>query len=147
MNQLRLYRVLVAAQIGLTLLSVLASARLQRTLPAPLQAYLQAQQDAPLTGRELAVGASSIALLALLVTAWIGLWQFWRIAPWLYLAGCVGAFLLVLGSGPTVETAIETALSTAWSAVGGVVLSMSFFSDLRGKFGAGRDDRPTKTDP
>jgi len=138
MNQLRLYRILIAAQIGLTLLSLLASARLQRTLPAPLQTYLQAQQEAPLAAREIVVGAFSIALLALLATAWVGLWQFWRIAPWLYLAGCVGAFLLVLGSGPTVETAIETALSTAWAVVGGVVLSMSFFSDLRGKFGGGR---------
>jgi hypothetical protein len=138
MNQLRLYRILIAAQIGLTLLSLLASARLQRTLPAPLQAYLQAQQEAPLAAREIVVGAFSIALLALLATAWVGLLQFWRIAPWLYLAGCVGAFLLVLGSGPTVETAIETALSTAWAVVGGVVLSMSFFSDLRGKFGARR---------
>ena len=138
MNQLRLYRNLIAAQVGLTLLSLLASARLQRTLPAPLQAYLQARQDIAVTTHAIVTGASSIVLLALLVTAWIGLWRFWAIARWLYLGCCVGAVLLVLGSGPTVETAIETASAAAWSAVGGGVLSMSFFSDLRGKFGAGR---------
>jgi hypothetical protein len=63
--------------------------------------------------------------------------RFWRIGPWIYLASCVGGVVLVLAGGPTVESAIQTALDTAWSAVGGVVLSMSFFSDLRGKFGFG----------
>jgi hypothetical protein len=135
MNRLRLFRLLVGVQIGLTLLSLATSARLERTLPAPLQAYLQAQKDEPPGAREIAVARASALLLALLVVAWIGLLRFWRIGPWLFLAGCVGAFLLELAGGPTVETASQTALDTAWWAVGGVLLSMSFFSDLRGKFG------------
>jgi hypothetical protein len=138
MNQLRLFRVLVVAQMALTLLSTLASARLEQTLPAPLLAYLQARKDGPLTGRETAVAAGSVILMALLVVAWIALLRFWRIGPWIYLASCVAGVVLVLAGGPTVESPIQTALDTAWSAVGGVVLSMSFFSDLRGKFGFGR---------
>ena len=137
MNQRRRFRLLVGVQIGLTLLSMSTSARLERTLPAPLQAYLHAQKDAPPAAREIAVAPASAVLLALLVAAWIGLLRFWRIGPWLFLASCVGAFLLVLAGGPTVEAASQTALSTAWWAVGGVLLSMSFFSDLRGEFRSG----------
>jgi hypothetical protein len=138
MNQLRLFRVLVVAQMALTLLSTLASARLERTLPPPLLAYLQAQKSGPISARETAVAAGSVVLMALLVAAWIALLRFWRIGPWIYLASCAGGVVLVVAGGPTVESAIQTALDTAWSAVGGVVLSMSFFSDLRRKFGRGR---------
>jgi hypothetical protein len=140
MNQLRLFRVLVVAQISLTLLSTLASARLERTLPASLLAYLDAQKNGPVSPRETAVAAGSVILMALLVVAWIALLRFWRIGPWIYLASCVTGVMLVLAGGPTVESAIQTALDTAWSAVGGVLLSMSFFSDLRGKFGLGRPE-------
>ena len=39
MNQLRLFRVLVGAQIGLVVLAIAASVRLEKTLPDALQAY------------------------------------------------------------------------------------------------------------
>jgi len=135
-NHLRLFRILIVTQMALTLLSVLASFRLERTLPVALQAYLKAREDAPLVAREIVIAAGATVLLALLVVAWIALLRFWRIGPWLYLASSIGGFLLVLASGPTVAPAIETAFDTAGSIVGGVILAMSFFSDLRGKFGA-----------
>ena len=75
--------------------------------------------------------------MAAMVTSWIGLWRFWRIAPPLFLASWIGVGAVTLLAGPTVQTAAETVVYTAWAVVGGVLLSMSFFSDLRGKFGVG----------
>ena len=138
MNQLRLFRILIGAQIAVTLLEIAASVRLERTLPPPLLAYVQARGHALETGSHIAAAAGAVLLFPLLIVAWIGLLRFWRIGPWLFFASCVVAFLVVLGAGPTVETAIESALSAAWSTIAGVVLSMSFFSDLRGKFGRPR---------
>jgi len=138
MNQLRLFRILIGAQIAVTVLEIGASVRLERTLPPPLLAYLEARSQTPHAGGHLAAVAGAFLLFPLLIVAWIGLLRFWRIGPWLFFASCVGGFLVVLGSGPTVETAIESALSTAWSTIGGALLSMSFFSDLRGKFGRAR---------
>jgi hypothetical protein len=80
-----------------------------------------------------AVGVAIV--MAMMVTAWIGLWRFWRIAPPLFAAAWIGVGVVTLMAGPTVQTAVETVVYTAWSVVGGVLLSMSFFSDLRGKFG------------
>ena len=87
-----------------------------------------------------AVGVAIV--LATMLAAWIGLWRFWRIAPPLLLASWIGVGAVTLLAGPTVQTAAETVIYTAWSVVAGVLLSMSYFSELRGKFGIApaRDD-------
>jgi FtsH-binding integral membrane protein len=54
----------------------------------------------------------------------------------LEIAAAVGvALVMAMMAGPTVQTAAETVVYTAWSVVAGVLLSMSYFSELRGKFG------------
>jgi hypothetical protein len=122
---------LIAVEIGLTILSILASIRLEHTLPAPLQAYLRAQSDAPLTGIEAAVGTIAFVWLAGKIVVWIGLLRRWRVAPWLYLASWIGVVLIDLASGPNVETAIEATLNAAWAVVGGAILMLSLLT-IRG---------------
>jgi len=134
MNQLRLFRILISVQISIVALAIAASVRLEKTLPEALQAYLRAQQDAPLGTKEVGVGASAVILLAGLVVAWIALLRFWRIGPWFYLATTIGGVVLTLAAGPTVTTAIETALDTSSSAIGGAILAMAFFSDVAPRF-------------
>ena len=131
----RRFRALIAVEVGLTLASLIASVALRRTLPAPLQAYLQADDDAPARALAIAAAVGVALVMALMVTAWIGLWRFWKVAPPLLLASWIGVGAVTLLAGPTVQTAAETVIYTAWSVVAGVLLSMSFFSELRGKFG------------
>lgn len=118
-------RTLIAVEIGLVLLSILASIRLEHTLPAALQAYLREHHDAPMTPLEAIVGTLAIAWAALKIVSWVGLILRWRVAPWLTLASWIGVVLIDLGSGPNVETAVEATLTAAWSVVGGVILVMS----------------------
>jgi len=134
-NPLRLFRALIAAQVGVVVLGILATVRLERTLPAALQAYLHAEKEAPLRAGDAAFASGGLLLAAAMVVAWVALLRFWRIGPWLYLATTVTGVVLTLASGPTVTSAIGSALDTASSIIAGVLLSMSFFSDLRGKFG------------
>jgi hypothetical protein len=119
---------LIAVEIGLLVLATLASFRLEHTLPAPLQAHLREQRDAPLTGLEAAIGTVVFVWMAAKVVVWIGLLRRWRAAPWLYLASWLTAVLIDLASGPTVETAIETSLTAAWTIVGGAILAMSMLA-------------------
>ena len=118
-------RTLIAVEIGLVLLSILASIRLEHTLPAALQAYLRANHDAPMTRLEAAIGTLVVVWAALKIVSWVGLILRWRVAPWLTLASWIGVVLIDLGSGPNVETAVEATLTAAWSVVGGAVLVMS----------------------
>ena len=136
MNQLRIFRVLVAAQIGLVVLAIAASVRLEKTLPEALQAYLRAQHDAPFSSKDAVLGAAAITLLAAMVVAWIALLRFWRLGPWFYLATTVIGFVLALATGPSVTTAIETALDTASSVIAGAIIAMAFFSDVAARFRA-----------
>jgi hypothetical protein len=129
-NRLRLFRVLIFAQMAIVALAIAASVRLEKTLPDALQSYLRARQDAPFDRKEVGVGAAAIILLAAMVAAWIALLRSWRVGPWIYLATTIAGVMLTLAAGPTVTTAIETALDTSSAAVGGVILAMAFFSDV-----------------
>jgi hypothetical protein len=142
MDQLRLFRVLIAAQIALVGLSVAASVRLEKTLPETLQAYLRAQQEAPFVSRDAALVAAGIVLMAAFVVAWIALLRFWRIGPWFYLTTNVAGVVLTLAAGPTVTTAIETTLDTTSSVMAGIIVAMAFFSDVAARFRADATLRP-----
>jgi hypothetical protein len=135
MNRLRLFRVLIFAQMAIVALSMAASVRLERTLPDALQSYLRGRHDARVAGKEVVVALAAIVLLAAMVTAWVALLRSWRIGPWIYLATTIGGVVLTVAAGPTVTTAIETALDTSSSVIGGVILAMAFFSDLAPRFG------------
>ena len=142
MNQLRLFRVLVWAQIGLVVLAIAASLRLEKTLPETLQAYLRAQQDAPFTSKDAILTAAGIPLLAAMVVAWIALLRSWRIGPWFYLGTTVAGIVLALATGPSVTTAIETTLDTASSVIAGAIIAMAFFSDVAARFRANASAPP-----
>jgi hypothetical protein len=129
-----MFRGLILAQMAIVALAIAAGMRLQRTLPDALPSYLRARTDAPFDAKEVGVGAASIILLAAMVAAWIALLRFWRIGPWIYLATTIGGVVLTLAAGPTVTTAIETALDTSSSVIAGVILAMAFFSDVAARF-------------
>jgi len=133
----RRFRALIAVEVALTIVSLFASVSLRRTLPAPLQAYLRADDDAPARALAIAAAVGVALVMAMMVAAWIGLWRFWKVAPPLLLASWIGVGAVTLLAGPTVQTAAETVVYTAWAVVAGVLLSMSYFSELRGKFGIG----------
>jgi hypothetical protein len=132
------FRALIALEVALTIASLIASVALDRTLPAPLQAYLRAEDDAPARAAAIASSVCVAIVMAMMLTAWIGLWRFWRIAPTLFVASWIGVGVVTFLAGPTVQSAAETVIYTAWSVVAGVLLSMSYFSELRGKFGIAR---------
>jgi hypothetical protein len=125
MGPVRWLRTLIAVEIGLILLTLLASIRLEHTLPAALQTYLRAYHEAPMTRLEAVVGALVVFWAALKVVSWTGLYLRWRVAPWLYLASWIGVVVIDLASGPNIETAVETTLTAAWSVVGGAILVMA----------------------
>jgi hypothetical protein len=128
MRDVKWLRTLVGVEIGLVILSWLASFRLEHTLPAPLQAFLRDNKNAPMTGLEAAVGTAALVWMAGKVVVWVGLFRRWRVAPWLYLASWIAVLLIDLAAGPNVETAVETTLNAAWAVVGGAILVLSLLA-------------------
>src|SRR6185436_18871608 len=111
----RRFRALIALEAALTIASLIASVALRRTLPESLQAFLRADDAAPARALALPAAVGVAIVMAMMLTAWIGLWRFWRIAPPLFAAAWIGVGVVTLMAGPTVQTAIETVVYTAWS--------------------------------
>ena len=137
MNPVKLLQALVVTDIVLTVASVPVVLLTERYLPPALQAYLEAEGEAPLRPGEIALMILGSLLLAVLLIAWVALLRGWRSGPPLYLAACAGGILLLLIAGPTVETAIGTAADSANSVISGLILGLVYFSSLRDRY-AGR---------
>lgn len=134
MSLITLLRILIAAEIVFAVGGVLLELLLESTLPQPLRAYLTAQSEAPLAWKDLLAVALAVPLLVATIVAWITTLAFWRFAPALYLASHVAGVLLLPFLGPTVQTAVGTALDTAMNLIGGIVIGLLYFSELTHRY-------------
>ena len=136
MNKNRLLWMLVATDVLLAFASVGAEGFFGWTLPPPLAEYNHTR----FTGISISRVGDVIHLLLLATTvlcafaAWIGLVSYWRFARRLYLVSLALSILLILLSGPRVETSIGAMFSAMNALVGGVILGLVYFSDLARRF-------------
>jgi len=98
-------------------------------LPEPLRAYVAA----PGPGGWILV-ALWVAIIVTTVLAWIGLLNLLRPARTIYLASWCAYLLYVVLTGPTVMTPFGSVLDTAMALVGGAILGLVYFSELRLRF-------------
>lgn len=136
MNQVKLLRTLVVTEIVLTAAAVVSEFLLEGLLPQQLQAYLDAESKAPLGVREMILLILGIPLGVAIVVAWVKVLRFRKNAPELYLGTSIASIVLLPFTGPTVQTALGTALDAATSLIGGVILGLLYFTDLRNRYGA-----------
>ena len=125
---------LLLSDIILTILMVPVAVMKDRFLPPALQAYATADAESPMRLQELVLLVLALPLLLTLIVAWIGLFRYCKSAPLLYLISSVGAVVLPLFEGPTVETAFGTTVDAAAYLISGVILGLVYFSRLRERF-------------
>ena len=104
-------------------------------LPEELQAYKAADLAAPFRVRDVVVLVFGVPILGTMVVAWIGIWRFWKHAPALYLASCVGGILLLPFTGSTVLSPLGTAIDGTAGLISGMIIGLLYFSALRDRFG------------
>jgi len=131
MNNERLFRILVLADIVLATLTILTEITL--TLPQPLQKYVFS------TYFEWGVAGPAlfifwIAIVAATVVSWVGLLLYWWPARALYVGAWVAMLILILASGPSVLTAPGAVLDTLEHLVSGILIGMMYFSDVKLRF-------------
>lgn len=100
-------------------------------LPEPLRAYVAASGSG-----DLVLFALWVAVVVSTVLAWIGLLNLLRLARTVYLASWCAYVLYVILTGPTVMTPFGSVLDTAMALVGGAILGLVYFSELRLRFRA-----------
>ncbi|HEX8373293.1 MAG TPA: hypothetical protein VF585_10965 [Chthoniobacterales bacterium] len=108
-------------------------------LPAPLQSYLDAQASAPLTSLDSLILPMDLLFLVLSVIAWVGLWRGWRRSRGLYTWLWIISLPLILAHGPDVASGVSQCLATTGTLVGGLIMGLLYFSELRHRY---EDHRP-----
>jgi hypothetical protein len=124
-------RTLIVTEICLGVLSIVVSLLTESSLPESLRTYVEAEAEADITARHIAMLATAIPLIILLLVSSIGLFFFWGPARILYLITIVGGLLLTPFFGPYVDAGWGAAFEDAAIIVSGVILALIYFSPLR----------------
>jgi len=124
----KIFRILVAVSLALSIASVISEIMSGSQLPEPLRAYKASIGATPTAGLLAgALVALSVVLLGLIGT--IGLLFFWRPARTLYTISTVAAFPLSFMFGAIVSTEWTHFLTITSTFLGGVIWALMYFSD------------------
>ncbi len=134
MRNRRALTLLVIADIVLNVVLIVLGFALQSTLPEPLRKYAEEWGEPQLTGVQKVLLFLFFINLSVGITAWISLLNYWKYGPTLYVASWALNIVGSILAGPDVNTAAEVAISTVTTLVGGMILGLVFFSDLRERF-------------
>jgi hypothetical protein len=118
----------------LVVLGAVADYALPGSLPTETRLHRLERSEAAPRDASLLLTALWIAVAVGTVLAWVGLLYLVREARGLYLASWMGYVTLTLLRGPVVESALGSALSMLTALVGGGILGVVYFSELRSRF-------------
>jgi hypothetical protein len=135
MNLRGTLRTLVLCEVGLAAISIAEAQLGRRLLPVELQTYAHTQEERDLSTADFALIGIAIPAFALLIVAWIGLWRFWPRARVIYTAAWALALVMVAFGGATVGSWLGQLLGYLGALVAGMILGITYFSDLRHQFG------------
>jgi len=125
---------LVLADVVLVTLTIVAELVFNRTLPRALRDYQLASSTPPWSLTDIALFGVWLIIAATTIVAWLGLLLHWKHGPALYAGAWALMLVLVLLSGPSVMTGPGAMLFTLESLIGGMILGLVYFSELRLQF-------------
>ncbi len=134
MKHEKVLSLLILNEFALVILGVVSDFALSPLLPSWLRAYVAADGAAAFRLSDALLTALWVAVAASTILAWIGLLNLLRIARPIYLASWAGYLILLLLTGPVVSTAASYVVQMMMALVGGAIVGMIYFSELRTKF-------------
>lgn len=137
MRNERVLLILVLADFALVIGTIAAEAALSFMLPAPLLEEVIRPNLADLVRLPW-----FIAIVLATVVSWIGLLNYWVPARILYLGAWAAWLVLVATAGPSVMTGPGAAIETLEHLVGGAIIGVVYFSDLRRRFDDDSEPEP-----
>ena len=127
-------RMLIVIEVVLTAAGVVSDMALEGLLPQELRAYLAKEDELPFTGMDAALLILLVPLLILIIAGWIQLWRLQPNGRFLYTVAWVCSFPLTVIAGPVVESGLTNAFYSGSTLIGGIIIGMTYFSELRTKF-------------
>ena len=134
MSPARALSILIGSELALVVMGGAAELALPGPLPAELRLGRLEHAAAAAPDASPFLTALWAAIAVGTVLSWVGLLYLLREARGLYVASWIGYVVLTLLRGPVLETALGSALSMLMALVGGVILGVVYFSELRSEF-------------
>lgn len=134
---------LVIADFMLAMSVIGIEAGLWWTLPEAVRPYVWTGWVAPQSAFELVLSCTWLLSVVGTFVAWVGLLQHWRPARALYLVSWALNLAVTLPAGVSVMSSAGAVAQTLDSAIGGMLLGLLYFTDLRERFEA----RPVVAEP
>ena len=127
-------RTCILAEVAFTVVLLAIGIFGEPFLPDRLRAYVEEQTEAPLTRRDWILLPLDLLILPLIVVAWLGLWRAWRGSRRLYTFLWAFSLPLLLFHPPDVASGVSRVVETAAGLVGGFILGLLYFSELRRRY-------------
>jgi hypothetical protein len=134
MKHQRALGILILSDFILTILSIVSEFALEPFLPASLRAYLATDKAAAFRFGDAIMTSLWIVVAIATVLAWIGMLNMLRAARSLYLGSWVGNFIWLLLEGQVVGPSVTYVIVNISAIVGGAILWIVYFSELRTEF-------------
>jgi len=134
MKHERALGILILSDFILTILGIVSEFTMGLFLPASLLTYLAAHDATAFRLSDAFLTALWIVVAVATVLGWIGMLNLVRGARSLYLGSWVGNFVLILLKGPVVSASVSIVIMTISALVGGAILWIVYFSELRTEF-------------
>ena len=131
-------RLIIVAEVVLGIGSITAYELSKSAMPEALRSFESNQFEGEISPMLVVTFCFLIVFLIALLTAWIGLFVFWKPARMLYLITMVVSLLLGPFFGPYVETGLSYTLCEATSIVSGIILTLVYFSPLKELYERGK---------
>lgn len=134
MKHERVLGILILFELVLGVLGIVIEYALEPSLPAVLRAHVAMHEGAASGFCGTLLTVLWVAVVAGTVLSWLGLVNLWRAARVLYLCSWVGYLTLLFLRGPVVSTSLGCVVQMLMALVGGAILGIIYFSDLRTRF-------------
>ena len=125
----RVLRILILTEAALLVMSLVAHFLLVRFLPDALRAYEEQTWESELATADLVLTPLIAAAFLLHVAGWILIWKRSTIARLIYTTSWAALSLIAPLLGSVVSTGIGSAIDTAATLTGGMILGVLYFGE------------------
>ena len=130
----KVLRLSIIAEITLTASSIATQFLLVNLLPPELRVFDAQRSARHNSGLTIIPRILYILVLILSIVSWVKLWRLDRDGRALYTTAWACSIPIIIPLGPFIHSGLGYAIDTTSSVVGGFILGILYFSDLRSRF-------------
>jgi hypothetical protein len=136
---------LIFCELAMCLATVVSDHALRAFLPGQLREYLSVAGRNAFRMPDVLFLVVWATMVVATIVGWIGLLNYWKPARAIYAVSWAATLAYTVLAGPIVRTSVGGTFDSMTALVGGLILGLIFFSDLKDKFRDSPEFLPNRT--